>query len=205
MKKQKQLPGPGLGQAVQSPEHHQHGHQRHNGQHRLHPAPVFRHGDVRDPGVEGGVVGGGAEEGHDAVQHHHQHRRAVGRTGQGASFDEGEGPDADAPQQIADDDQGLPPPQPVAEGPHHQGGDGGGDGAPGHHGGDHGRVPGDGVVQEHVEIHILNDPGDLSEQAEGQQGRPGAAAQSGFHVTAPPREDSSRTGGSVGGCRTASA
>ena len=82
--RKKQPPVPGLGQAVQSTEHHQHGHQRHNGQHRLHPAPVFRHGDVRDPGVEGGVVGGGAEEGHDAVHHHHQHRSSVGRTGQGA-------------------------------------------------------------------------------------------------------------------------
>ena len=43
-------------------------------------------------------------------QHHHQHRRAVGGSGHGAAFDQGKGPDADAPQQIARHDKGLPPP-----------------------------------------------------------------------------------------------
>ncbi len=42
----KKAPVARLGQAVQRAEHHQHGHQRHNRQHRLHPATVFRHGDV---------------------------------------------------------------------------------------------------------------------------------------------------------------
>ena len=65
------LPSPLPGQAVKSPEDHQHGNQRQDGQHALRPAPVGGIGDVRDVGVEGGVVGGGAEEGHDAVHDHH--------------------------------------------------------------------------------------------------------------------------------------
>ncbi len=65
------LPSPLLGQAVEQAEDDQHGDQRQDGQHALHPAPVALIGHIGDIGVEGSVVGGAAEEGHHAVQHHH--------------------------------------------------------------------------------------------------------------------------------------
>ncbi len=181
--KEEDPPLPLGGQAVQSAEDHQHGHQRHDGQHRLHPAPVAVSGDVCHPGVEGRVVGAAAEKGHHAVQNDHQHRRRLDRlcrtqqAFQTVHPHQGEGHDAQAPQQVARDDDGLAHPQFVRQRAHRQGGHRRHHGAGRHHGGDHARVPGNGVVEEHIEIHVLHHPGDLADESEAQQCCPDPHAQ----------------------------
>ena len=188
---EKFLPSPLLGQAVKQAEDQQHGNQRQDGQHALHPSPVSLVGHIGDIGVEGGVIGGAAEEGHHAVQHHHQD--GGGRHGVGAGEqpcgvfrrDKAEKPGAHAPEQIAQGNKGLPPAQPVRQCPHQQGGHGCHHRRPGHHAGDIARVGGNGVIQEHVEIHVLNGPGQLSGQADQNDSQPLPGAQCLAHILSP--------------------
>ena len=58
-------------QSHKAAEHGQNGHQGHHGVDAFGLAPVGMVGGVGEPGVEAGIVGGGAEEGHDAVHDDH--------------------------------------------------------------------------------------------------------------------------------------
>ena len=173
-------------QAVQGSEHYQHGDQGHGRQNRLHPAPVAVVRHVGDPGVEGRVVGAAAEEGHDAVQDDHEDRCRLHRFDgaqqhlQARYVHQGEGHDAQAPQQVAGDDDGLALAQLVRQGPHRQGGHRRHRRAGRHHSGDHAGVPGDSVVEEHIEVHVFHHPGNLPDEPEAQQRRPDSRPQAVF-------------------------
>lgn len=57
----------GVHEEHRAAEHQQHGQKRHGGIHAFHAPAVGVVGGVGDPGVEAGIVGGAAEERHDAV------------------------------------------------------------------------------------------------------------------------------------------
>ena len=170
---------PALVQEHGSAEHHQNGQHGHHGVDSLRRAPVGLVRGVGEPGVEGGVVGAGAKEGHDAVQSDHQRNAQTGCHGSGAyqrlqdvHAQKGKGPDAHAPAQIAAADKELPLAQFIRQGANEQGGHCGGHRAGTHHQGD---GLGGGVkfvVDKNVQVHVLHDPGHLAHQTENDQRQP---------------------------------
>ena len=164
------------------------GHQGHHGVDTLGTASVGVVGAVGEPGVEGGVVGGRAEEGHDTVKDNDQ-RHAHGCRGSHhgenrldpALFQKNKAKDGHAPEDIAARDEHLALAQLVGERAHKNCREGCGDGAGGHHGGD---VGGGGVehfVDEHVEVHVFHYPSNLTDQAEDGQGDPETGRELCFH------------------------
>ena len=144
-------------------------------QYRLRGAAVLRHGDIRDPRVERGVIRGRAEEGHYAVHDDNhadcsgEHLGAVGNMEELSDIlarNEGEHRDGEAPNYVAAAYEDFASVEFVAESAHDKGG---------HYcrhrrGCDHlGYVVGsaaDIVEQECVEVDILNSPRNLSYEAE---------------------------------------
>ncbi len=164
------------------------GHQGHHGVDALGTASVGVVGAIGEPGVEGGVVGGRAEEGHDTVKDNDQrHTYRCGGSHHGedrldpALFQENETKDGYAPENIAARDEHLALAQLVGERAHEDGGEGCGDGAGGDHGGDVGGGGVEHLVDEHVEVHIFHHPGDLSYQAENGEGDPEMGRELCFH------------------------
>ena len=176
-------PGPAGGfvqvEAHEAAEDHQDGNQRHHGVDAFHSAPVGVVGGVGDPGVEGGVVGAGAEEGHDAVENDHQaHAQGHGIGGHGEDGhdhihpEQTEAEDARAPDQVSAADQQFPLADPVGQGAHEHRGHRGGDAGGTHHGGDVSGGSPEHLVNEHIEVHIFHDPGHLTHQGKQGQGHP---------------------------------
>ena len=149
------------------------GHQGHHGVYALGTASVGVIGAVGEPGVEGGVVSGRAEEGHDTVKDNdqgHPDCRRGSRHGEDrldpALFQENEAKDGHAPEDIAARNEHLSLAQLVGERAHKDGGEGGGHRAGGYHGGDIGGGGVEHLVDEHVEVHIFHHPGNLADEAE---------------------------------------
>ena len=163
-------------------ENHQNGQQRHHGVDALGGAPVGLVGGVRQPGIEAGVVGRGAEKGHDAVhdndQRHSHGSRRNRRRKQGVDHvgaDQGKAPNADTPENVAAADEQLALAQLVGKRTDEQGRHRRRHGAGCHHGGDGRRAGVEHLVDEYVKVHILHHPGDLPHQAEHRQRRPESA------------------------------
>ena len=185
-------PGPaGSGiqvKAHETAEDHQNGDQGHHGVDALHGATVGVVRGVRDPGVEGGIVGAGAEEGHDTVQNDDQadtQGHGVGSHGENRLNDihpkEAEVQDADAPEQISAADQQFAFANTVGQSAdQHRGHRGGHTGSAYHHGDVCGRGT-EHLVNEHIEVHIFHDPGDLSHQGKQCQCHPESGGELGFH------------------------
>lgn len=172
--------------AHKSAKHHQDGHQRHHGVVALDAAAVGLVAPVRQPGIVGGIVGGGAKEGHDAVHDDHQadaqgkcRCRTAGQWCQDIHADKRKAQDADAPDHIAQADKQLALAQFVRQGTHQQGGHRGGHGAGPHHQRDVCRRGVKHLVDKYIEIHIFHHPGHLTDQAKDQHGCPKFASQ--FH------------------------
>ena len=70
----------------------------------LHPAALACGGDIGGPGIEGGVVGGGAEEGHDRIGDDHHDDRETGDLDIG---NRGEEDGGQAPADVAEEDVGA--------------------------------------------------------------------------------------------------
>lgn len=170
---------------VQSAENGSHGKDGHDGDDAFDLAANGPRGIVGDPSIEGGVVGGGADIGHDAI---HDDDDDDGDDGSGLNTLDAEGLDIvngnerkrhndNAPDEIAEADEASAVALSVGPDAADEGGGGGGDGARGDHDGNgNGTEPvvgkGHGAVDENVEIHIFDDPSDLPEQPENENGRP---------------------------------
>ena len=180
---EKALPVAGLRHGIKQAENDQHGQEGQNSQHAFHLAAVLIRNLISDVSVKGGVVGGGTKEGHHTVQNNHQHRRARytgnGRQKPGGVFrrDKAKGRSAYAPQKIAHADKRLAAAYPVAERTHEQRGQRGRNGAGGNHGCNVGGVGGNGIVEEHIEVHVLNGPGKLAHQADEDHADPQAEGE----------------------------
>ena len=160
-----------LGQPVKAAEDYQHGDERQYRQHALHAAAVVTVGDIRDVGVESRVVRGAAEEGHHAVEHDHHHRRSRRRVRRGEKpprvlrCNVAESGGRESPEYVARADECLALADTVRQRPHEKRRHRRGGGRPADHRGNIAGVGADGVIEEHVEIHVLYRPRELPEQA----------------------------------------
>ena len=165
--------------AHKAAEDHQNGNQGHHGVDALHGTAIGMVGGIRDPGIEGGIVGTGAEEGHDAVQDDDQadtQGHGIGGHGEDRLDDihpeQAEAQNADAPDQIAATDQNFPLADPIGQGTDQHGGHRGGHAGGSHHGGNVRSGSPEHFVNEHIEVHILHDPGHLTHQGKQSQCHP---------------------------------
>ena len=168
--------------AHKTAENHQNCHQRHHGIDSLRSAPVGGIRGFGEPGVEAGIIGGGAEEGHHAVQDDHQadaHRRSGSRCReQGIDHihaDQRETPDTDAPDDIAAANEQLALTDLIGQSADEQRCYSSRRGGGRHHGGDGFGGGVEHLIDEHVEVHILHYPSYLSGETEDHQRQPEAA------------------------------
>ena len=140
------------------------GYKRQHGVNALDLSSVGTVPAVGEPGVVGGVVGGGTEECHDAVHD----------DGEDDGANVGKDENRDAPKHVAYAHEGLAATDFVGNGAHDQSGDSGHDCAGHDHGGN---LRGGGVkhfIDEHVEVHVLDNPCNLAHKAKDEHGGPKA-------------------------------
>ena len=170
-------------------EYRQNGQHRHHGVDALRRAAVGIVGGIGEPGIEAGVIGGGAEEGHDAIHDDDEiDADGIDRDGDpdgGGDHicpDERKAEDGNAPQQIARADEQLAAAHTVAERADEDGGKGGRDRRSGDHEADLGGGGVEHLVDKDIEVHIFHDPRDLTHQRENGKRQPEPGAELGlFH------------------------
>ena len=180
-----QRPGIGLVQVEKhkSAEDHKDADQGHHCIDTLRSAPVLPVHRVGQPSVEGCIIGGRAEEGHQAIQDDGQtdaHCRSRAGKGKGLADqvlpEQHERENGDAPQNVAAADKELPLSESVRQRTHKNGGQGGGNGRGSYHSGNIRRRGVKDLIDKYIEVHILHDPGHLAHQAEEGQRKPKAPA-----------------------------
>ena len=165
-------------------EHHQNGHHGHHGIDALRSATVGIIGAIGEPGIKAGIIGGGAEEGHDAIHDDGEIDADGGdrhaRRDHGADDihpDEGKAENGNTPQQVPHADENFSPADPVAEGADEDGGESGHHCRSGDHKADLGGGGVEHLIDEHIEVHVFHHPGHLPHQREHRKGQPEPAAE----------------------------
>ena len=175
---EKLSPLPCRRQTIQGTKHQQHGHHWHNRKDGFYAPSILLRGDIRNPRIKCRIIRTRPEESHHAVQRNHENSGCLHRGGgwhqlfQPCHGHECKCHDAQTPQQIATDHQTFSFAQFVRQRTDHQcrhrrhnttGGD---------HRCNHIGISCDGVIEKDIEVHILHNPSNLSNQTKDQQCEP---------------------------------